>query len=98
MTYGFRSRDGKAVAAYWIAAHSEPGNGFVARSMELDLKNSGIVHPVLVDITSGEIKAVQWKAGTSDILEKVPVKDGIMAVVDADYFDWVVLPETPSSL
>jgi hypothetical protein len=28
----------------------------------------------------------------------LPVTDSIMAIADADYFDWPVLPETPSSL
>jgi hypothetical protein len=97
MAYGFRSRGGKAVVAYWVAAHSEPGNVFVPRHFKLKVENSGIVHPVLVDITSGEIKAVQWNAGTTDTLE-LPVKDSILAVTDESYFDWPVLPESPSSL
>lgn len=61
-------------------------------------KNTGIKHPVLVDVVSGEIKPLSWKTGTTDTLEGLPVKDSIMAVTDADYFDWPVLPEAPSSL
>jgi hypothetical protein len=53
---------------------------------------------VLVDIVSGDIKPVEWKQGTTDTLELLPVKDSIMAITDEDYFDWPVLPEAPSSL
>ena len=28
LAYGFRSRAGKAIVAYWLAAHSLPGNVF----------------------------------------------------------------------
>jgi hypothetical protein len=96
--YGFRSDKGKAIIAYWLAAHSFPENTFPALYATLSLKNTGIAHPVLVDVVSGEIKPVQWKSGTTDTLEGLPVKDSIMAVTDESYFDWPVLPEAPSSL
>jgi hypothetical protein len=64
----------------------------------MSFKNTGITHPVIVDILSGEIKPVEWKQGTTDTLELLPVKDSIVAVTDEDYFDWPVLPEAPSSL
>ena len=98
MGYGFRNRNGKSVVAYWLAAHSLPGNSFPPLYATMSFKNSGITHPVLVDVVSGEIKAVEWKQGTTDTLELLPVKDSIMAVTDEDYFDWPVLPEAPSSL
>jgi hypothetical protein len=98
MNYGFRSRNGKSVVAYWVAAHSEPGNKFHVSKADFSIRNSGITHPVLVDVVSGEIKAVQWKRGTSDTLESLPMKDSVMAIVDESYFDWAVLPEAPSSL
>ena len=84
--------------AYWMAAHSVPGTSFPPLFATLSLKNTGITHPVLVDVVSGEIKPINWKAGTSDVLEALPVKDSIMAIVDENYFDWPVLPEAPSSL
>jgi hypothetical protein len=96
--YGFRSDSGKAIVAYWLAAHSLPGNVFPPLYATLSLKNTGITHPVLVDVVSGEIKPVSWKPGTTDTLEALPVKDSIMAVTDESYFDWPVLPEAPSSL
>jgi hypothetical protein len=96
--YGFRSDKGKAIVAYWLAAHSYPGNAFAPLYATLEFKNTGIKHPVLVDIVSGEIKPLSWKAGTTDTLDGLPVKDSIMAITDADYFDWPVLPEAPSSL
>src|SRR5439155_12013678 len=88
----------KAVVAYWLAAHSLPGGVFPPLYTDLSLKNTGINHPVLVDITSGEIKPIEWRKGTMDTLESLPLKDGVMAIADESYFDWAVLPETPSSL
>ena len=96
--YGFRSDSGKAIVAYWLAAHSLPGNTFPPLYATLSLKNTGITHPVLIDVVSGEIRQVKWKAGTTDTLEALPVKDSILAVTDESYFDWLVLPEAPSSL
>lgn len=98
MGYGFRNRNGKSIVAYWLAAHSLPGNAFPPLYATMTLKNTGITHPVLVDIVSGEIKPVEWKRGTSDTLDLLPVKDSIMAITDENYFDWPVLPEAPSSL
>jgi hypothetical protein len=98
MGYGFRNRNGKAIVAYWLAAHSLPGSAFPPLYTVISIKNTGIVHPVLVDVVSGEIKPVEWKRGTSDTLEMLPVKDSIMAITDENYFDWPVLPEAPSSL
>ena len=98
MSYGFRNRSGKAIVAYWFAAHSVPGNAFPPLYAAVSLKNAGINHPVLVDVVSGEIKPVEWKQGTTDTLEMAPVKDSIMAITDDSYFDWPVLPEAPSSL
>ena len=98
MGYGFRSLKGKAIVAYWLAAHSLPGDVFPPLYATLSLKNTGITHPVLVDVVSGEIKPLQWKTGTTDTLEALPIKDSIMAITDENYFDWPVLPEAPSSL
>jgi len=98
LTYGFRAKSRKAIVAYWIAAHSVPGNTFQPYYATFSLKNSGIQNPVLIDVVSGEIRPVNWKKGTTDTLEMLPVKDSIMAIADAGYFDWPVLPEAPSSL
>jgi len=98
MGYGFRNLNGKAVVAYWLAAHSLPGNSFPPLVATITLRNTGITHPVLIDVVSGEIKPVEWKRGTTDTLEGLPVTDSIMAIADENYFDWPVLPEAPSSL
>jgi hypothetical protein len=98
MAYGFRSRSGKAIVAYWLAAHSLPGNVFPPLYAELSLKNTGISHPVLVDVVSGDIKPIEWKDGTTDTLQALPLKDSVMAIADESYFDWSLLPEAPSSL
>jgi hypothetical protein len=96
--YGFRSQKGKAIVAYWLAAHSLPGNVFPPLYESLTLKHTGIQHPVLIDVVSGRIRRLNWKVGTHDVLESVPVRDSVMAIADASYFDWAVLPEAPSSL
>jgi hypothetical protein len=99
LSYGFRSKNGKAIVAYWLAAHSLPGkNSFPAFYSTLSLKGTGIRNPVLIDVVSGDIRPLQWKKDTNDTLEAVPVTDSIMAIADAEYFDWPVLPEAPSSL
>jgi hypothetical protein len=98
LTYGFRNRNGKAIVAYWMAAHSEPGNVFPLQHTTMSLKNSGITNAVVIDVVSGEIQPVMWKEGTTDTLEMLPVKDSIVAIADESYFDWPVLPEAPSSL
>jgi hypothetical protein len=53
---------------------------------------------VLIDVVSGDIRPLNWKKGTTDTLEMLPITDSIQAIADADYFDWPVLPEAPSSL
>jgi hypothetical protein len=98
MKYGFRNRNGKAIVAYWIAAHSQPGNAFPTLYATVSLKNTGINHPVVIDVTSGEIRPAKWKQGTTDTLEMLPVQDSVIAIADEDYFDWPVLPEAPSGL
>jgi len=98
LAYGFRRPSGKAIVAYWMAAHSNPGNVFPPLAATLTLKNSGIKRPALIDVVSGEIRPLTWKSGTTDTLVGVPVRDSVMAIADEDYFDWDQLPETPSSL
>ncbi len=96
--YGFRAKNGKAVVAYWLGAHSLPGGYFPPLYGAMTLKNTGIEHPVLIDIVSGKITALEWKNGEAGALASVPLRDSVMAVADASHFDWDVLPEAPSSL
>jgi hypothetical protein len=98
LAYGFRSPSGKAIVAYWIAAHSEPGDKFPQLKATLTLTGAGIKHPVLADIMTGEIRPLEWEKGTTGTLEGVPIKDSILAVTDESYFDWLPLPEAPSGL
>jgi hypothetical protein len=98
LSYGFRSVSGKTIVAYWFAAHSRPGNVFPSLFASLTLKNTDITHPVLIDVVSGVVKPLSWKAGTRDTVELVPMRDSVMAIADENYFDWPVLPEAPSSL
>lgn len=98
LDYGFRSVSGKAIVAYWMAAHSNPGNVFPPLAATLTLRGAGIKHPVLIDVVSGEISPLTWKSGTDDTLVGLPVRDTVMAIADASYFDWQELPEAPYSL
>jgi hypothetical protein len=98
LSYGFRSTAGKPIVAYWLAAHSLPGNVFPTFYSTFTLKGAGIKNPVLIDVVKGDIRPLRWKEGTTDTLEALPVTDSIMAIADADYFDWPVLPDAPSSL
>jgi hypothetical protein len=98
LRYGFRNTNGKAIVAYWIAAHSVPGGAFPPLVVDLKLTNSGIRQPVLIDVDSGAITPLHWKAGTSDTLQALPLRDSIQAIADASYMDWPILPEAPSGL
>jgi hypothetical protein len=98
LAYGFRTHKGKAIVGFWLAAHSWPHDAFVPSYVTLALKNTGIEHPLLANVSTGEIKPLEWKAGTQDTLEKIPLLDSVQAIVDESYFDWPVLPEAPSSL
>jgi hypothetical protein len=97
LAYGFRSRTGKPIAAYWLAAHSVPGNAFPPLHADLTIANSGIRHPVLIDVVSGAIEPIA-KPESSDVFPNLPIRDSVMAIADENYFDWPVLPEAPSSL
>jgi hypothetical protein len=98
LRYAFRNKNGKSIIAYWVAAHSVPGGAFPPLVVTLKLKNAGIREPVLIDVVSGEITALEWKHGTTDTLEALPLRDSILAIADASYFDWPILPEAPSGL
>jgi len=96
--YGFRSREGKVIVAYWLGAQSKPGVNFVPRYATLKLEKTGIRRPVLVNIDSGKISPLKWAPGTEGTLENLPVLDSVLVIADESYFDWPVLPEAPSSL
>src|SRR5712675_1285741 len=98
LRYGFRNRNGKSIVAYWVAAHSVPGGAFPPLAVTLKLRIAGIREPVLIDVVSGEITPLEWKRGTTDTLEALPLRDSILAISDANYFDWPILPEAPSGL
>lgn len=96
--YGFRSRQGRVIVAYWLGSHSWPHNAFVPYYTTLKLENTGIKHPVLINVLSGTISPLEWDKGTNDTLNRLPVLDSVLAIADRSYFDWAVVPEAPSSL
>jgi hypothetical protein len=98
VTYAFRSKSGKAIVAYWLPVLSQPGRTFKAQTITLQLADAGIQNPVLIDINTGKVSQISWKAGTSDTLDHLPLLDSVVAIADASYFDWPELPEAPSDL
>jgi hypothetical protein len=97
MAYGFRSKSGKPIVAYWLAAHSVPGGAFPPVRADFTIANTGIRKAVLIDVVSGSVEPIE-KANSSDVFPNLPVRDSVMAIADESYFDWPVLPEAPSSL
>jgi hypothetical protein len=81
--YGFRSAKGKAIIAYWLPVLSKAGDHSPPDRVSLQITNSSIQNPVLVDVTSGEMTALSWKSGSTDMLERVPFRDSVMAIADA---------------
>ncbi len=96
--YGFRSRNGKAIVSYWMGSHSWPHGAFVSYYTTLKIENTGIERPALINVLSGTVSPLNWKNGTNDTLDKLPVLDSVLVIADQSYFDWAVLPEAPSSL
>ncbi|HUI41761.1 MAG TPA: fibronectin type III domain-containing protein [Terriglobia bacterium] len=96
--YGFRAPSGKAIVAYWLGARSLPGSRDPGYTASLLIKGSGIRHPVLIDVVSGKITPLCCRSAEDGPIGPVPVRDSVLAIADADYFDWPVLPEAPSSL
>lgn len=62
LSYGFRSKNGKAIVAYWLAAHSVPGkDSFPKFYSTFTLKGTGIQHLVLIDVVSAIF--ARWNGG-----------------------------------
>ena len=98
LAYGFRSQSGHAIVAYWLAMLSQPDHRVLSGSTSFTLKNSGILQPVLIDVDSGDVTPLDWKDKSAGMLKPVPVRDSMMAIADASYFDWAEIPEAPSGL
>jgi glycosyl hydrolase family 39 (putative alpha-L-iduronidase) len=98
LSFAFRSAKNKAIVAYWLPVLSRAGDNAPAAKVTLQITNSGIRNPVLVDVTTGEMTPLSWKSGAADTLEQVPLSDSVMAIADEEYFDWMELPEAPSEL
>jgi hypothetical protein len=98
LAYGFRSRSGKALVAYWLGVRSRPGTDFLNSRATLKLVNTGIQRPVLIDVDTGAVTKLAWKDEAAGEIGPMPVRDSVMAIADNSYFDWTELPEAPSSL
>jgi len=98
VTYAFRSTKGKAIVAYWLPVLSRPGVEFSTQKATLRISGSGIQDPVLIDVTSGKLTQAAWKNGAEGTLDRLPLRDSVMAIADRSFFDWAELPEAPSDL
>jgi len=63
-TYGFRSRTGKAIVTCWLAIRCVSFDADPSINGDLQIKNSGIQNPVLIDVVTGQITAVSREYGT----------------------------------
>jgi hypothetical protein len=94
--YAFRDRvSGKPIYAFWLAVLSEPADAFQAVAADLVLNDADLRNPVLIDVRTGVYRPLPWKERG---IVSVPLKDSVMAVADASYLDWPLLPETPGEL
>jgi hypothetical protein len=97
-SYGFRSHSGKSIVAYWLGAKIVVGHTSQPAFVKLALRNSGIEHPVLIDIDADTIIPLNWQGSGAEKVLRVPVRDSVVAIGDASYFDWASLPEAPAGL
>jgi hypothetical protein len=97
-SYGFRSDGGKSIVTYWLALESHPENPLQPVLMDVSIPDAGMEHPVLIDVDADRITPLQWESSGAGRSLRVPVTDSVMAIADADYFDWPVLPAAPSGL
>jgi hypothetical protein len=97
-SYGFRSRSGKSIVTYWLAVKSLPEKPLQRTSMDVSLPGAGIDHPVLIDLDADGITELHWQSSGGGPWLRVPVGDSVMAIADASYFDWPILPAAPSGL
>lgn len=97
-SYGFKSRTGKAIVAYWLGSKVVAGHPSPPVYVDISLLNSGIIDPVLIDLESNTISPLTWEQSATGQSLRLPVRDSVMAVADAAYFDWSVLPEIPAGL
>jgi len=97
-SYGFRSQNGKSVVAYWLGSKGSIAHASQPVYVQMALQNSGIAHPILIDLNADTVIPIRWETSATGQVLRVPVRDSVMAIADASYFDWAVLPEVPGGL
>ena len=78
----------------WLAVVSNPADDFVPLEVEVQLPNSGITNPIIVDLRSGRVTPTAWVNREKQTL-LIPLKDSVVAVADSSYLDWPEAPEAP---
>jgi hypothetical protein len=96
--YAFRDRQsGKLIFAFWLALGSNSADNFVPVDTEVEIPNSSITNPVIIDVRTGYITPAAWTDREKRTL-RIPLKDSVVAVTDSSYVVWKVAPEAPAEL
>ena len=95
-SYAFRDKvTGQHIYAFWLAVIAEPADHFTPVDGNLKVSDPDLHRPVLIDVRTGAVKPLRWEAQGN---LRVPLKDSVMAVTDASYLNWPLVPETPGEL
>jgi hypothetical protein len=94
--YAFRDKaSGKRIYAFWLALPCDPNDNFRPVPAELTISDADLKEPILIDVRTGTVTPVARK--TQGVIP-VTLKDSVMAVADASFLDWPVVPEAPGQL
>lgn len=94
--YAFRDKEThKIIYALWLAVLSEPPDNFVPIPVRVKVLEESLANPVSIDVRTGSVAPLRWQG--NGVLG-VSLKDSVVAVADASYLDWPVVPETPADL
>ncbi|HLI33925.1 MAG TPA: fibronectin type III domain-containing protein, partial [Terriglobia bacterium] len=95
-SYAFRDKvSGQRIYAFWLAILAEPADNFTPIDVNLKVSDPDLRKPVLIDVRTGAVTPLEWQAQKE---LRVPLKDSVMAVADASYLNWHLVPETPGEL
>lgn len=96
--YCFRdSVSGKPIYAIWLAVYAAPEDRFESVVVVVPIPDPQIQTPILIDVRTGKITPAVWKDRQAKTIT-VNLKDSVIAVADASYFNWPQAPEAPSGL
>jgi len=96
--YAFRNRQsGKRIYGFWLAVVSDPADNFAPVAVDVEVPNSGITSPIVVNVRTGQIIPATWADGKKQRL-RISLEDSLVAVMDTSYLDWPEAPDAPGEL